>query len=117
MGQLGVAHMPRASIRSSGLPTAIEDAWGRPVPDQETDDDEADRLLMPVNWLCDLLERMRSTPQAAAAPDSVAYHELMRRLQDSSRSKFVRDQLDLAASRTAAGCYEDAIKALRSLIT
>jgi len=93
----------------------MEDAWGRPVPDQETDDDEADRLLMPINWLCDLLERMRSTPEAAAGRDGVAYHELMRRLLDSSRSKFVRDHLDLAASRTEAGCYDDAIKALRSL--
>jgi len=108
--------MPRASIRSSGLPTAVEDAWGRPVPDQETDDDEAERLLMPLNWLCDLLERMRSAPEGAAGPDRVAYDELMRRLQDSSRSKFVRDHLDLAASRAAAGLYDDAIRALRSLI-
>jgi hypothetical protein len=117
MGHLGVAHMPRASIRSSGLPTAIEDAWGRPVPDQETDDDEADRLLMPINWLCALLERMRGAAAATAGPDRVAYQELMRRLQDSSRSKLVRKHLDLAASRADAGCYDDALKALRSLTT
>ena len=108
--------MSRASIRSSNPPTATEDAWGRPVPDDESDDDEADRLLMPINWLCDLLERMRSGPERAAGPDGVAFNELMRRLQDSSRSKFVREHLDLAASRAKAGCYDDALKALRSLI-
>lgn len=108
--------MPRASIRSSGLPNTVEDAWGRPVPDQETSDDEAERLLMPINWLCDLLERMRSAPEGATGPEGVAYNELMRRLQHSSGSKFVRDHLDLAASRAAAGFYDDAIKVLRSLI-
>ena len=114
MGHPSVAHM-QASIRSSVLPAA-EDAWGRPVPDRETADDEADRLLMPLNWMCDLLERMRSAPETAAGPDGVAYKELLRRLQDSSRSKLVRDHLDLAASWAEAGCYDDAIKALRSLI-
>ena len=66
MGHLSVAHM-QASIRSSALPAA-EDAWGRPIPERETADDEADRLLMPINWLCNLLERMRSAPEAAAGP-------------------------------------------------
>ena len=107
--------MGLASIRSSILPTA-EDAWGRPVPERETADDEADRLLMPLNWLCDLLERMRGAPAAGTGPDGVAYKELMRRLRHSSRSKLVRDHLDLAASRAEAGCYDDATKALRSLI-
>src|SRR5262245_12731906 len=114
MGHPSVAHM-QASIRSSVLPTA-EDAWGRPVTDRETADDEADRLLMALNWRCDRLERMRSASPAGAGPDGVAYKERMRRLQDSSRSKRVRDHLDLAASWVEAGCYDDAIKALRSLI-
>ena len=115
MGHLSVAHM-QASIRSSVL-LAAEDAWGRPVPERETAEDEADRLLMPINWLCDLLERMCSAPEAAAGADGVAYRELMRRLQHSSRSRLVRQHLDLAASRAAAGCYDDAVKALRSLVT
>src|SRR5262249_61377294 len=93
MGHLSVAHMSRVSIRSSDPPTAIEDAWGRPVPDRETDDDEAERLLMPLNWLCDLLERMGRAPERAAGPDGVAFNALMRRLRDSCRSKLVRDQL------------------------
>lgn len=113
MGHLSVAHM-QASIRSSVLPTA-EDPWGRPVPDRETAEDEADRLLMPLNWMCDLLERMRTAPETAGS-DGIAFNDLMRRLKDSSRSMLVRDQLDLAASRAGAGCYDDAITALRSLI-
>lgn len=116
MGHLSVAHMSRVSLRNSDVSTAIEDAWGRPVPDRETEDDEADRLLMPLNWLCDLLERMRSAPETAAS-DGVAFNELMRRLQDSSRSKLIRGQLDLAACRVAAGRYDDAITALRGLTT
>ena len=116
MGHLSVAHMSRVSIRNSDVSTAVEDAWGRPVPDRETEDDEADRLLMPLNWLCDLLERMRSAPETAGS-DGVAFSDLMRRLQDSSRSKLVRDHLDLAASRAEVGSYDDAVKALRSLVT
>jgi hypothetical protein len=105
----------RASIGSSGPAAAPADAWGRPLPAQETEDEEVDRLLLAINWLCDMLERMSRAPEASG-PDGAAYDELMRRLQQSSRSAFVRDCLDLAADRAEAGCYGDALTELRSLM-
>jgi hypothetical protein len=107
--------MPRASIANTDLPATPEDVWGRPLPEQETDDDEVDRLLLAINWLCGLLERMSGAPEATGS-DGATYSELMQRLQHSSRSRFVRDSLDFAASRAAAGCYGDAMNALRSMI-
>jgi len=108
-----VARFDAASI--AGRLDAVTDPWGRLIPAAETEDEEIERLLLPLNWLCDLLEQMSRSPSDTGGLRS-AFEELMARLRQSSRSTLVRDRLDHAAEQFAAGRHGDAMQALRGLM-
>lgn len=108
-----VARFDAVSI--TGRLDALADPWGRAIPAAETEDEEIERLLLPLNWLCDLLEQMNRSSSDAGRLRS-AFDELMARLRLSSRSPLVQERLDHAAERIAAGRHGDAIQALRGLM-
>jgi hypothetical protein len=100
---------------SSSHPLDIPtDPWGRGVPARESEDEEIERLLLPVNWLCVLLEQMaRSTESSDQL--RATFDELMARLRRNVRSDFVRERLDHVARQFAAGRAAEALTALRTL--
>jgi hypothetical protein len=108
-----VARFDAVSI--AGRLDAPADPWGRAIPTTETEDEEIERLLLPLNWLCDLLEQMSRSPSDTAGLRS-AFDELMARLRQSSRSTLVQRRLDDAAKEVAAGRHRDAMQALRGLM-
>lgn len=89
------------------------DLWGRPIADDESADEEVARLLMPMNWICDLLERMIRTPSEADRYRSIC-DGFIRRMSAGCRSPELRDILIDATVRIAGRRYDIALAALRA---
>lgn len=90
------------------------DVWGHSVPADETGAEELERLLMPINWLSDLLERMDRAP-ADANRYRAACQELMDRLLAGCRSPELREPLVEVGVWIAARRYRSAAVALRAV--
>lgn len=90
------------------------DFWGQPVRFDETADEEASRLLLPINWLCDLLERMDHAPSETNQHRAVC-QELMDRLLGCCRSPELRESLIDAGVWIAARQYRTAATNLRAV--
>lgn len=98
-------------------PEALEalgpvDFWGQPSRLDETADEEISRLLLPINWLCDMLERMGREPLEADRHRGVC-QELMDRLLGCCRSPDLRESLIDAGVWIAAKRYSYAATTLR----
>lgn len=102
--------------RASGSDQPLDpvDVWGHPVPADETGAEELERLLMPINWLSDLLERMDRAP-ADANRHRAACQELMDRLLAGCRTPELRDSLVEVGVWIAARRYRSAAVALRAV--
>lgn len=98
----------------SSKSVAPVDFWGRAVPFDETADEELSRLLLPINWLCSLLERMDRAP-ADAELHRDACEELMDRLVAGCHSPDLRDSLIDAGVWVAARRYGSAATTLRAV--
>jgi len=88
------------------------DMWGQRIDPRETDEDEAYRLLMPLNMLAGLIERMGFDGHAVHRP---ACKELLARLLGSWRSATVRRGLLDAVRSVDSGEYDTALASLRAI--
>lgn len=108
----------RQSRAGSDTATAKErgacDIWGRPLADDETPDEQAARLLMSLNWICDLLDHISGDPDDADRVRSMC-QEFIGRLTASCRAPELRKGLADAASHIGANRYREASAVLRSL--
>lgn len=90
------------------------DVWGHSVPADQTDVEELERLLMPINWLSDLLELMDRVP-ADANRHLASCRDLMGRLLAGCRSPELKDSLIEVGVWIAARRYRSAADALRAV--
>lgn len=90
------------------------DIWGRPVAYDETAGEEEARMLMSLNWVCDLLDHMSRNPDddARLRPQC---DEFIRRLSAGARSPRLRKGLADAATCIDSGRYQEASAILRAV--
>jgi hypothetical protein len=90
------------------------DMWGQRIDPRETDEDEAYRLLMPLNMLAGLIERMGLEGHTVPT-HRPACEDLLARLLASCRSAAVRRGLLDAVRGVGAGEYDTALASLRAI--
>lgn len=90
------------------------DIWGRPIAYDEAPEEEAARLLMSLNWLCDIVDYSRRNPDTADR-NLLECGEMIARLTASCRSPELRKGLADAAVSIAGRRYREALGILRSL--
>ena len=83
------------------------------VPD-ESDEDEIYRLLMPINTLCSLIERMKLDARTIPIVRP-AYGELTALIFDCCRSPPIRRGLHEATQHVNSQAYCEALALLRSI--
>ena len=88
--------------------------WGRPVAYDETPGEEEARMLMSLNWLCDLLDHIGRNPGDAdrLRPDCSAF---IGRLSANCRSSKLRKSLGDAATCIDSHRYGEASAILRAV--
>lgn len=117
--QQSIVEMAGTDMRIDATPKTSEvvgpvDFWGHAVPCHETEDEEISRMLLPINWLCSLLEGMDRTPSEADRHRAEC-KELMDRLLASGQSPHLRDALIDASVWMAARRYRSAAETLRAI--
>jgi hypothetical protein len=90
------------------------DMWGQRIDPQETDEDEAYRILMPLNMLAGLIERMGLDGHTVPT-HRPACEELLARLLRSCRSAAVRRGLLDTVRSVDSGEYDTALASLRAI--
>jgi hypothetical protein len=93
---------------------SVADPWIHPLDDDASDDEEASRLLMPLNWLCGMAEQMTLEP-GAVGTHRPAFDDLARRLLESCRSSGLKAALRDAMAAVGAGRYRESIASLRAV--
>jgi hypothetical protein len=97
-------------------PVQPVDLWGRSIDPEEGDEDEARRLLMPLNAVCALIERLRlDGPDVSAQPHRSACEDFLARLLGCCRSAPVRRGLLDAIRGVSSRDYEMALASLRTI--
>lgn len=113
MDDLVSASMRMDSTSESFQTLGPVDFWGRAVRFDETGDEEIIRLLLPINWLCSLLERIDHAPPEADR-QRVFCQQLVDRLLAGCQSPDLREILIDVAVRIAARRYQSAATTLRA---
>lgn len=114
-------HSARLEVLANFTPlspgaVAVEpvDIWGDPIAADESEDDEAYRLLMPLNAVCSLIERMRQDPAAVSLHRPIC-DTFLARMADSCRSPLLRSALLDAVHDVDAGNLAGALTTLRAI--
>ena len=102
---------PLSSLVPPEQPT---DLWGREIDAGESEDEEIYRLLMPLNTLCDLIERMQLGHRDVRV-HRAAYEALATRMLEGCRSASVQQGLHSATRAVDAGNFGAALAALRAI--
>lgn len=90
------------------------DMWGRPVAYDETPGEEEARMLMSLNWLCDLLDHISRNPGDADRLRSDC-GEFIGRLSANCRSPKLRKSLRDAATCIESNRHREASAILRAV--